>query len=150
VDVRDARRPVAPDGHGAARRLASPLGAGVLVAVATAALAVRDPHAPGSWGVCPTALVGLDCPACGSLRAVHDLTALQLGAAASSNLLLVLALPVVVVLWVRRVVVLARGPARPIAPGRVPRAVWWTLAAVVVTFTVLRNTPLPPGPWLAS
>lgn len=133
-----------------ARRLASPLAAGALVVAATAALAVRDPHRPGSWGVCPTALLGFDCPLCGSLRAVHDLTALDLASAVSSNLLLVVALPVVVALWVRRVVVLGRGPARPLALSRVPRAAWWALATVVVVFTVLRNTPVPPGPWLAS
>ncbi|GAA1911674.1 hypothetical protein GCM10009737_11480 [Nocardioides lentus] len=148
--LREARRPTVPAGTGAARRLAPPLAAGGLVVAATAALAVRDPHAPGSWGVCPTALLGLDCPACGSLRAVHDLTALHLAEAASSNLLLVLALPVVVALWVRRVVLLARGPVPALDPRRVPRAAWWVLGALVVGFTVLRNTPLPPGPWLAS
>lgn len=133
-----------------AARLASPVAAGALVVAATAALAVRDPHRPGSWGVCPTALLGFDCPLCGSLRAVHDLTALDPVSAASSNLLLVVALPVVVALWVRRVVVLSRGPAGPADLSRVPRPVWWVLGTGVVVFTVLRNTPLPPGPWLAS
>lgn len=133
-----------------ARRLASPLAAGGLVLAATAALAVRDPHQQGSWGVCPTALLGFDCPLCGSLRAVHDLTAGDLAAAASSNLLLVVALPVVVALWVRRVVKLSRGPVPPVDLARVPRAAWWTLGLVVLVFTLLRNTGVPPGPWLAS
>ena len=100
--------------------------------------------------MCPTALLGFDCPLCGSLRAVHDLTRLDLASAASSNLLLLLALPVVVALWGRRVAVLARGPAGPVDLSRVPRGVWWTLGVAVVLFTVLRNTPVPPGPWLAS
>jgi hypothetical protein len=130
-----------------ARRLAAPLGAAALVAVATLALAVRDPHRPGSWGWCPTqVLTHLDCPACGSLRAVHDLTRLDLDAAASSNLLLVVALPVVIALWLRRVVVAWRGGGgmRPLV---VPPAVWMVGLAVVAVFTVARNLP---GSWLAA
>ena len=42
---------------------------------ATIALRLRDPHDSGSWGYCPWKLLtGLDCPGCGALRAVNDLT----------------------------------------------------------------------------
>ena len=78
---------------GRLRRLASPLAAAAVAALGTVALHVRDPHASGAWGYCPTALLGVSCPFCGSLRAVNDLTHLDLGAAASSNLLFVLAAP---------------------------------------------------------
>ena len=108
---------------------------------------MRDPHRPGSWGWCPTkVLTHLDCPACGGLRAVHDLTRLDLGAAASSNLLLVLAVPVVLALWLRRVVALWRGGgvARPLT---VPAAAWTVGLGVVAVFTVARNLP---GSWLAA
>jgi hypothetical protein len=130
-----------------AQRLAAPLGAAALVAVATLALAVRDPHRPGSWGWCPTqVLTHLDCPACGSLRAVHDLTQLDLAAAASSNLLLVVVLPVVLALWLRRVVVVWRG-GEAVRPLTVPAAVWAVGLGVAVVFTVARNLP---GSWLAA
>ena len=130
-----------------AQRLAAPLGAAALVAVATAALAVRDPHRPGSWGWCPTrVLTHLDCPACGSLRAVHDLTQLDLGAAASSNLLLVVALPVVVAFWLRRVVAAWRGGAA-MQPLVLPSAVWVVGLGAVAAFTLARNLP---GSWLAA
>ena len=130
-----------------ARRLAGPLGAAVLVAVATLALAVRDPHRPGSWGWCPTqVLTHLDCPACGSLRAVHDLTQLDLAAAASSNLLLVVVLPVALGLWLRRVVAAWRG-GEAMRPLTVPATVWAVGLGVVVVFTVARNLP---GSWLAA
>jgi hypothetical protein len=127
-------------------RLASPLAAGALVALGTVALHVRDPHAAGSWGYCPTALLGLSCPLCGSLRAVNDLTHLDLAAAASSNLLLVLAIPVIVALWGRRLAACWRGGAA-LAPVTVPRAVWLVLAVAVLAFTLARN--LPSGGWLA-
>jgi hypothetical protein len=130
---------------GRLHRLALPLGAGAVAALGTLALHLRDPHTSGSWGYCPSALLGLSCPLCGSLRAVNDLTHLDLAAAASSNLLLVLAAPVVVALWGRRLVACWRGPAP--APPTVPRAVWLVLAVAVLTFTVARN--LPVGAWLA-
>ena len=136
-------------GPGRLQRLASPLATGGLVALGALALHVRDPHAAGSWGFCPVALLGLSCPLCGSLRAVNDLTHLDLDAALSSNLLLVLALPVVIGAWVRRLVVLGRGGPRPAAPGALeaPRWAWVALGVVVALFTVARN--LPAGAWLA-
>ena len=141
---------VAPfESHRATRpaRLAAPLAAGAVAALGTLALRLRDPHASGAWGYCPTALIGFDCPFCGSLRAVNDLTHLQLGAAASSNLLLLIALPVVVALWGRRLVALWRGGAAA-APLVAPRWVWVALIIVVTVFTLLRN--LPMGAWLAA
>lgn len=118
--------------------------------MAALALRLRDPHVEGSWGFCPLQVsTGLDCPGCGGLRAVHLLTRGDLVGAASSNLLLVLALPLVLagwVVWVRR----AR-QGRPVLPEG-PRTSWLVVAGVLSTvFTVLRNVPhLPLGAWLAS
>ena len=93
--------------------------------------------------LCPVAfLTGADCPGCGSLRAVHHLTHGDVVAAASSNLLLVAALPLVVLGWWRWL----RG--RPLVTG----AARWLLPLVAgvatVVFGVLRN--LPAGSWLAA
>jgi len=139
-----AAAPLAEPGR--LQRLASPLAAGALAALGTVALHVRDPHTSGSWGLCPTALVGFSCPFCGSLRAVNDLTHLDLGAAASSNLLFVVAAPVVVAFWLRRVVACWRGGAA-VAPLEVPRSLWIAFVVVLAVFTVARN--LPVGAWLA-
>ena len=69
---------------------------------ATVALHLRDPHVSHSWGVCPLyALTGIYCPGCGGLRGVNDLTDGHLGAAASSNLLLVVAIPFAVLVIAR-------------------------------------------------
>lgn len=130
-----------------ARRLAPPLAAGALVALATVALRLRDPHVDNSWGVCPTRLVtGLDCPLCGGLRAVNDLTFADVGAALSSNLLLVLAVPVIIAFWIRRLVVCWRG-GEAMVPLRIAPWAWVGGLAVLSVFTVLRNLP---GSWLAA
>ena len=66
------------------------------------ALHLRDPHEQGAWGLCPTqAFFGIECPGCGGLRAVNDLTNLQVLDAASSNLLFVAALPVLAYVFAR-------------------------------------------------
>lgn len=158
LDRSEAGGPILRKDRGRLARLRSPL----LVAGATGtlvlALHVRDPHASGSWGVCPWLLLtGTWCPGCGSLRAVHDLTDGDVAAAASSNLLLVLALPVVVLLWVRWTRRAWSGleeapsgavPSSAVAVSPRRAQVLVALFAVVaVVFGVLRN--LPGGSWLA-
>ena len=116
------------------------------VAAATLALHVRDPHVSHSWGVCPLyALTGLYCPGCGGLRGVNDLTNGHVGQAASSNLLLVLALPFVAVVFVRWMSG-AWGGREVRAIPEVPRAITYSLVVLAVLFTVARNLP---GSWLA-
>lgn len=116
------------------------------LAAASVALHFRDPHAQGSWGVCPTAMLGFSCPGCGGLRAVNDLGNFRLLDAASSNLLFVLAIPVIAYVfaaWAR-----GRWSGRPWTPSdRVVNASAVALGVAMVVFTVLRNTPA--GAWLA-
>ncbi len=67
------------------RLLRAPLQSLAVLGAATVAVHLRDPHVSGSWGYCPSRLLfGIDCPGCGGLRAVHDVTHLDLGAAVSS------------------------------------------------------------------
>lgn len=130
-----------------AHRLAAPLVAGALVLVVSLALRLRDPHGAGSWGLCPWhAITGTWCPACGSLRAVNDLTHGDVGAALSSNLLFVLAIPVVAALWIRWTIDSWRGSTRIVDVARV-RSLTVGGAAVLVVFWVVRNTTF--GAWLA-
>ena len=110
-------------------------------------LQVRDPHVPGSYGFCPwLALTGTACPLCGGLRAVHDLGQGDLVAAASSNLLVVAALPVVLALAMRYVAATRRGSGTPY-DDRTVRMVLLVAVGVAVAFWVVRN--LPFAAWLA-
>lgn len=138
---------VVPDGRGRARRLSGPvLLAGGLIA-ASVALHVRDPHREGSWGVCPwLVLTGTYCPGCGGLRAVNDLTRGDVAAAASSNLLLVGALPLFAWWWLRRTHDAWRGVRRVADEHAALRFTVVALGAALV-FWVVRN--LPFAAWLA-
>jgi hypothetical protein len=129
------------------QRLALPvlLGGGILLA--SLALHVRDPHRAGSWGYCPWLLLtGTYCPGCGGLRAVDDLTRGDLAGAASSNLLLVAALPFLATWWLRSLVDGWRGVCRPVR-GRRAVAGCVVLGTAALLFAVARNTPA--GAWLA-
>ncbi|HET8559228.1 MAG TPA: DUF2752 domain-containing protein [Marmoricola sp.] len=124
----------------------APLGVAAGVLATTVALRLHDPHVPGSWGLCPLrTLTGLDCPACGSLRAVNDLTHLRLDAAFHSNALLVAAVPLLVLAWAWWLLRRCRG--RPATPPPGAARWWWAFAAVAVAFTVFRNTPWGGAYW---
>lgn len=112
---------------------------------ATLALHLRDPHAHGSWGLCPSAAMGFWCPGCGGLRAVNDLTNLDVGAAASSNLLFFCALPFIAYAFLRWSH--GRWTGRPwLVADRSLGIAAVTLMLAMIAFTVLRNLP---GSWLA-
>jgi hypothetical protein len=95
--------------------------------------------------MCPSLLVaGVWCPACGGLRAVHELAHLDVAGAWAMNPLFVLSVPVLGLLWAWWVA-RALGLVRAV---RVPRAVPWVVLTVVLLFGVLRNVPAL-APWLA-
>ncbi len=128
------------------RRLVTPALVGGGVAGLTVALHFRDPHARGSWGFCPIAAMGYACPGCGGLRAVNDLTNLQVLDAASSNLLFVAAIPFILYVYARWV----RGRWTGVAWNPPDRAQLWSaisIVALLVLFTAARN--LPFAAWLA-
>lgn len=91
-------------------------------------------------------LTGLDCPGCGSTRALGALTRLDLGAALDHNLLVPFAFVFVVASWAlwtwstwtdRPTPVLVRGPGAIM-----------TIGVVLIGFAVVRN--LDVGVWMAS
>jgi hypothetical protein len=127
-------------------RVRGPFLSAAAVAAATLALHVRDPHVTHSWGVCPLyALTGIYCPGCGGLRGVNDLTNGHVGQAASSNLLMVLAIPFAAYFFGRWVYGAWTGREVRAVPA-LPRGVWTGLVVLAVAFTLARNLP---GSWLA-
>lgn len=99
--------------------------------------------------VCPLkTMTGLDCPGCGMTRALRALTHGQLGAAADHNLLLVVALPLLIVLWA-----LWLGRSLGLTQARLitwQRSTVVTVVAVLLGFWLLRELPWEPFSWLAS
>lgn len=99
-----------------------------------------SPYDSGLFPRCSiNAHLGVQCPGCGSQRAIHDLLHLRLGDALTANALVVLAIPYVVLLYVVE-----------LSPGTSPirtrlrsaffgRHTIWVLLLALVVFTVGRN-----------
>ncbi|MCH9801078.1 MAG: DUF2752 domain-containing protein [Actinomycetia bacterium] len=137
-----------PDQVVAGRSRRVQAGAVLLVLAGTAAaVAVRNPHEPGSYGVCPSLLIfGVYCPGCGALRAMADVVAGDPAAAMNHNLLF---LPALAGLLVWAVVQLTpRVPNLGVTPKLFSRYRWLNfpviLLIVVIAFGVLRNLPGSP------
>ncbi|WP_428955280.1 DUF2752 domain-containing protein [Streptomyces sp. cg35] len=125
---------------GALRRLAVPLGLLGAVAAAFAYVGTVDPNEPGHYPACPLLqATGVYCPGCGGLRSAHAIVHGDLGGALGANALAVAGYALFAVLWTVWAVRAARG--RPLGLG-LGRVHLWTLGAVVLTFTVVRNLPV--------
>ena len=124
-----------------ADRVRKPLFVAAGIGLATIALRLRDPHQHASWGLCPSkVLTGWDCPGCGGLRAVNDLTYGRIDDAWHSNALFLSLAPLAIALWVVWFARSWSGGDRP-APPRLVRWGWTVLAVVALVFTIWRNTP---------
>ena len=133
------------------RAAREPLLVGGFTLAATAYIAAVDPNHPGHYLVCPLLeLTGLYCPACGGLRAVHDLTHLDLAGAWSMNPLFVLVAPLAVLAWARWLARACGSRRWPVTAASSRRSSWAAAAAlgVVLVYAVLRNLPAL-APWLA-
>jgi len=111
--------------------------AAVVFAVTLLILFQFDPAVSRIFPPCPFhTSTGLYCPGCGSLRAIHALLHGRPAQALAMNPLMVVSLPVVTVLYLRR-----------------SRREWvwlpWCALAVLVTYAVLRNIPAWPFMLLA-
>lgn len=127
--------------RGRRERLTAPVLLAGAVLGASVVLHLRDPHEAGSYGFCPwLVLTGTYCPGCGGLRAVNELTRGDLAAAASSNLLLVGSVPLVLLLWAAWFRDRWRGVVRRVDQRRAVLAST-LFGVVVVAYWVVRNLP---------
>jgi hypothetical protein len=119
----------------------------IVVATAGALIYLRlfNPAAPGTslYPSCPFhTLTGLNCPGCGTLRGLHQLTHGHLLTALNYNALMVLSLPFLAYSFVSYALLALRGRGLPkpfIQPVFI-KALFWT----VIAFWVLRNIPVYP------
>jgi hypothetical protein len=115
------------------------LAAGLAAAVAgLLVLYFFDPATAGFYPVCPLhEATGLQCPGCGGLRALHQLTHGHLAAAWGLNPLAVLLPPVTLALSLWEGARMRAG--RPWIGQAARPAYGWAAAAGLVLFGVLRN-----------
>jgi hypothetical protein len=108
------------------------------MAVAGVVLYFFDPQTAGFYPVCALhQLTGLQCPGCGSLRALHQLSHGHIAAAWRFNPLLVTFLPLGLWVGLRQAVLWTFGWRWP---GIVTRPIiGWALLVVTVVFGVARN-----------
>lgn len=130
------------------------VGGAALAAALLLPLRWRDPHVPGSWGMCPWLVsTGTPCPTCGGLRALADLLAGRPGPAFAHHPYLVATLAALIPLaaaveWRsrgrrRRRPGLTRTRTWPRRPAWVAPAIVWLVGLLV--FGVARM--LVPGWW---
>lgn len=120
----------------------APLLTGALTLGALGYLFAVDPNEPGHYPLCPTkALLGIDCPGCGCMRGLYALTHGDLAGAADHNLLLLLAVPFALVLWVRWLMRAWRGvsPAVSMRAFRLRNRVMIIALVAILAFGVVRN-----------
>ena len=124
------------------------LGAPLLVAASTtlvcAATWVADPTTPGGpLPLCPTkALLGIDCPGCGSARMLYSLMHGNGVAAARFNALGVVA--VVLLVWAYAAWTYGRLTGRPVRGWQHQRWAATVTLVLVTGWFVVRNLPFAP------
>ena len=130
------------------RSMRSALGAPLMVAASTtlvcAATWVADPTTPGGpLPVCPTkALLGIDCPGCGSARMLYSLMHGHLAAAARFNALGLVAL--VLLVWAYAAWTYGRVTGRRIRGWQHQRWSAMVTMLLVAAWFVVRNIPCAP------
>lgn len=138
-------RPAAAPGRAAGRgrpHPAAPAAAAAAALAGCAALAAADPETPGGpVPACPTrALLGVDCPVCGTARMLQALARADLPAALGYNALGVVAAALAGWAWLAW---LLRALGRPAAgPARIP-GLGRIAVAALIAWTVLRLIPHP-------
>lgn len=116
----------------------------VIVAGAATYLFLVDPARGVGYPSCPfRMLTGLQCPGCGSTRALHQLLHGHPLAAFELNPLLVIAVPffVLALLLLTQQAIFGSSSISKLA---VPRKLGWVALFVIVGFWIVRNTSLYP------
>ncbi|WP_432096676.1 DUF2752 domain-containing protein [Streptomyces sp. bgisy100] len=128
-------------GRGAA--VVPPLAVLAGVVAAFGWVAAVDPNEPGHYPACPLLRwTGVYCPGCGGLRSAHAVAHGDLATALHANALAVLAYAGFAAFWAVWLVRATTGRPLELRPRPVHG---WSLAALALIFTAVRNTPLGRG-----
>lgn len=103
-----------------------------------------DPTRTALLPTCPFKVVtgGLDCPGCGTTRAMHQLLNGNVTAAVGLNALALLALPYVLYSWLAWALPTVSSVRLPVV--RLPAKAIYGLVGLVVAWWVVRNLPWAP------
>jgi Protein of unknown function (DUF2752) len=127
------------------------LGAGLLFVALLALALVFFAFDPAQYGFYPQCglhkYTGLNCPGCGSLRALHHLTHGEFGAAFHCNPLLIALLPVFAFMGLRWLQLGREMFERDSILFRPATA--YALLLATFAFTILRNLPGPAFAWMS-
>jgi len=115
-----------------------------VVAAIAALVWLYGNYNPGShllFPKCPFfVLTGLECPGCGSQRAIHHLLHLNIGQALQSNMLLVLSIPYLALgFWFEFAGTRGSPKAERIRTQMYGYRAIWVVLTVIVIFWVVRN-----------
>ncbi|HEY0762016.1 MAG TPA: DUF2752 domain-containing protein [Pyrinomonadaceae bacterium] len=106
-------------------------------------LYVFEPGRTGFFPVCLFRLfTGLNCPGCGSTRAMHQILHGHFFAAFMLNPLFLLALPFLLFALIRYSLIVMRGGIP--RPNAMPASALYALFVIIVSFWIFRNTPFYP------
>jgi hypothetical protein len=125
-------------------RLGAPLLVAATATCACAAIWLGDPTTPnGPLPTCPTkALLGIDCPGCGSMRMLYSVMHGDFLAAARFNALGVVAL--VLLVWAYGAWTYGRVTGKPVRSWQQGRWSAMVTLVLVVAWFVVRNLPYAP------
>jgi hypothetical protein len=129
----------------------APIAVGLGAIASLGALFCVNPAAAGVFPDCPSRMLfGVDCPACGGMRATFALLRGDIASAAEHNALLLGFYPMVVTLWLSWIVrsLGQRDFLEVLRPYS--RSITITAFSIVVGFTILRNLTPYLGSGLGS
>lgn len=121
-----------------------PFALAAVAAVGCLVVGLVDPTRTALLPPCPFKAVtgGLDCPGCGTTRAMHQLLNGNVAAAIGLNAFALLALPYLLYSWLAWALPTVSSFRLPVL--RVPAKAIYGLVAVVVAWWVVRNLPWAP------
>ena len=130
------------------KRIVPAVGLSAAGLVMVAVLFCFEPTGSAIYPVCLFhKFTGLNCPGCGSLRALHHLTHGDFATAFHCNPLLIVALTVMVLTLICRQV--SQRGSRFGATIFARRTTGWAICVIVILFGVLRNVPAPAFAWMS-